>query len=302
HRARRLVPALEAVVAERALPDAAVLLLAEAVEEVEALRRARRQLPLVEDAERTGGNAVTAAVADVLLDDDGAELGSEQGSRRADVETGRVRAVLADVRGHEPPQPLGAVVDAQRLLLFDESDVAPGVRVELAGVVVGLPRPLAPVLRHEVPLLARDLARLAADADRGVGEEADARLLPLAVLLPAVRLGGLDHAHVRSLTPGRARVRNSSTRSGSALPRGRRPGRMPTVNALTSWMCTFGSRTIDERSLAASPVVSPRLPQWYGRPIWCVFRPWTTSGLSRGVTKTRASTADRGEYTVAQPP
>ena len=41
-----------------------------------------------------------------------------------------------------------------------------------------------------------------------------------------------------------------------------RPGRMSHVSALTSWMCTFGSRTAWVRSFAAPPVVRPREPQW----------------------------------------
>src|SRR5205823_9987847 len=103
-------------------------------------------------------DAVAAAVADVVLDHDGAELGAEDRARRADVEAARVRAVLAHVRAHQPPEVL---LD----LLLDEGDVPPGVRVELAGVVVRVAGPDEAVLREHVPLLARDLARLAADAD-----------------------------------------------------------------------------------------------------------------------------------------
>src|SRR5205823_6197622 len=73
--ARRLLVVLEAVVAERALPDPAVL------------------LTLVEDPEGTGGHAVAAAVADVLLDDDGVELRPEQRPGGADLEAGGVGAV-----------------------------------------------------------------------------------------------------------------------------------------------------------------------------------------------------------------
>src|SRR5205823_5006603 len=63
-RAGRLVTALEPVVAERALPDAAVLLSTQ----WPGRRVGRRgQVPLVEHAERTRRHAVAAAVADVLL-------------------------------------------------------------------------------------------------------------------------------------------------------------------------------------------------------------------------------------------
>src|SRR2546421_7074387 len=61
-------------------------------------------------------------------------------------------------------------------MLLDERDMAPAVGVELARIVVRVAAERDAVLRHHVPLLARDLARLAADAHRRVGEEAHARL------------------------------------------------------------------------------------------------------------------------------
>src|SRR5215218_6201517 len=185
-RARRLLVVLEPVVAERALPHAAVL------------------LALVEHAERARGHAVAAAVADVLLHDHGAELRAEQGAGRADLQARGLGAVLADVRGHQPPHAVAVLVglqaplvghsiarrdlrertlrvlaDVQRLALLDERDVPPGVRTEVDRVVVGLAREgwVGRFLRDLVPLLAGDLARLATDADRRVGEEAHARAL-----------------------------------------------------------------------------------------------------------------------------
>ena len=53
-------------------------------------------------------------------------------------------------------------------------DVAPGVGTEALRVVVRHPRELQAVVGNVVPLLARDLARLASDAHRRVGEEAHA--------------------------------------------------------------------------------------------------------------------------------
>src|SRR2546427_1685501 len=137
--------------------------------------------------------------------------------------------------------------------------MSPRLGSELLRVVVRVARPLDPVLRDHVPLLARDLAGLAADADGGVGEEADAllRLRPI----------GLERAHVLRTRAGslagvsgpseRARARRPSTNSTSAGPRGRRPGRMSHESAFTSWMCTFGSSASPARSFAESPVVSP---------------------------------------------
>ena len=49
-------------------------------------------------------HAVPAAVADVLVDVDGAELGPVDGAGRAGVEAAGLRAVLADVRHQEPRQ------------------------------------------------------------------------------------------------------------------------------------------------------------------------------------------------------
>src|SRR5207248_3292111 len=159
-------------------------------------------------------------------------------------------------------------------LLLDERDVPPGVGRELAGVVVRVPAPDGSVCGNEVPLLARDLAGLAPDADRGVREEADAFLLLVGVRLPAVGLRGqLEEVHEVFLassgsTRGSASrrecacSRSSATKRGSSGPRGRRPGWIPHVNAFTSWMWTFGSSAMCERSFAESPVTRPRLPQW----------------------------------------
>src|SRR5690606_19325293 len=106
--AGRLQPALKSVVAERAL-----------------LRRAL-VLVDIDHAEGAGGHAIAAAVADVLLDDHGIELGAEQRAGRAGLQAGRRVAVLADVAHHQPATlvlPLGraAAVD-----LLDEGDMAPG--------------------------------------------------------------------------------------------------------------------------------------------------------------------------------
>src|SRR5579872_405922 len=242
-----LLVVLQAVVAERALPHAAVV------------------LALVEHPERTRWDAVAAAVTDVLLNHHRPEFGPEQGSRRTDLEAGGVGAVLAHVRGHQPAQAVALLVGVEhpmavarrgrglrhvderravrarveRKLLLYEGHVAPGVGAQIQRVVVGLAA--EPMHRHRdlVPLLARHLAGLAPDADRCVGEEADA-------------------AHV--FTP--ARRRYSSTSSRRARPRGRRPGLMSQVATLYSEMWTLLSSASGSRSLALSPVTIPTPPQW----------------------------------------
>src|SRR5262249_20322509 len=112
--------------------------------------------------ERAGRDAVAAAVADVRRDHDRVELGPDDRAGRADLEAAGLDAVLADVAHHQPA-PLRAV-GAE---LLDELDVAPVRAVEAAGVVVGVAgeRVGAAVYRRQlVPLVAGDLAGLAADA------------------------------------------------------------------------------------------------------------------------------------------
>src|SRR3989442_4910568 len=149
-RARGLEPHLEPVVAEGAL-----------------LRGARHRVD-VDDTERAGGDARAAAVADVGLDHHRVELGADDGAGRTHFQAPCLDAVLAHVAHHQP----AAVVWALELL--DEAHVPPVDAVQPAGVVVAIAAQLpdAAVLGRElVPFLARDLARFAPDANRGVGEE-----------------------------------------------------------------------------------------------------------------------------------
>src|SRR5437660_9303421 len=149
-RARGLEPHLEPVVAERAL-----------------LRGPRHRVH-VDDTERARGDARPAAVADVRLDHDRVELSTDDGAGGTHLEASCLDAVLADVAHHQPAAVVGA------LELLDEADVPPVDAVQLAGVVVAVAGELAdPAVRGRelVPFLARDLARFAADANRGVGEE-----------------------------------------------------------------------------------------------------------------------------------
>src|SRR6266545_2917741 len=149
--AGRHQPVTDPVVAQRALPRPPVA------------------LTLVDDAVRARRNAVPATVADVLLHHDRAKLGAKQRPGRADVQARRVGTVLADIGHHEPAHVAGLLAIGARLLY--EGDMAPGVRAQPTGVVVGHAEQVQPVVGYAVPLLARDLARLAADADAGVGEE-----------------------------------------------------------------------------------------------------------------------------------
>ena len=110
-RARRLQAGLLAVVAERALERPSVV------------------GPPIDDAERAGDDAVAAAVADVGLDEDAAELGADDRSGRARFEAAGVLAVLADVGREVPAErvaPVAAVGGVRRhLAALDELHVPP---------------------------------------------------------------------------------------------------------------------------------------------------------------------------------
>src|SRR5262249_30680270 len=60
--------------------------------------------------------------------------------------------------------------------LLDELHMSPGRGGKLAGVIVAVAGPVEPVRGELIPLFTRNLARLAADADRGVGVEARGRM------------------------------------------------------------------------------------------------------------------------------
>src|SRR5205814_6580009 len=138
----------------------------------------RDALLLVEPDDAVGarGDAVAAAVAYVVLDVDGVVLGPHERVRRAHFHAARVLTVLTDVAHHQPRLPSrdGRRAEDNAIVvrhLLDELDVAPVLRVELAGVVERVRCELWWIALELIPLFARDLARLAADADRRVGEE-----------------------------------------------------------------------------------------------------------------------------------
>ena len=217
-----LQPTLQAVVAEGALH-----------------RRARDRVDL-DHAEGAGRDAVAAAVADVGLDDDGVVLGADDGPGGTDLQAAGVDAVLADV-AHQQPAAAGAILRE----LLDELDVPPVLAVELPRVVVGVAAEGEDVRGETVPVLAGDLAGLAADADGGVGEE--------------------PHRG-RGEGPCRRQLRAGRGFSGSCGLCGDR-GRLGwdchhafstlQTNALHSWMVTLGSPTMSERSLVTAPVTRP---------------------------------------------
>src|SRR5215207_1053969 len=144
-----------------------------------------------DDAVGTGRDTVAAAVADVGLDVDVVELVADDCAGRTRLLAGRLHTMLADV-AHERPAPQSVELCPTRELfahvfgqsdevnvagepalfgVLNKSDVAPGSAGELLGVVVGVAGQLVAVGGDLVPLLAGNLAGLAADADRCVGQE-----------------------------------------------------------------------------------------------------------------------------------
>src|SRR5216683_1634803 len=109
-----------------------------------------------DDAERARADTVPAAVADILVDVHGAELGPVDRAGGARVKAARLGAVLAHVR-HEKPGEL-----AIGLRLLDEADEAVGLVGERRVILVGA-GPLRLLARQLVPLLARHLAGSATD-------------------------------------------------------------------------------------------------------------------------------------------
>src|SRR5262249_19576786 len=109
----------------------------------------------------------------------------DDGTRGAGVRTGGRGAVLADAAHHEPaagPTPAEQRLQGHFLLrglrlaeLLDELHMPPGCGRELLRMIVTVARPAETVRGELVPLLAGDLAGLAADADGGVGVEARGR-------------------------------------------------------------------------------------------------------------------------------
>src|SRR5687768_12629291 len=86
-------------------------------------------------AEWASRHTVAAAVADWLLDVDRVELGADDRAGGADLQAGRVHAVLADIGHHQPGR-----LSALRVELLDELDVTPIIRRERPSVVIRVAR------------------------------------------------------------------------------------------------------------------------------------------------------------------
>src|SRR3546814_238806 len=178
----------------------------------------------------------------------------------AGFQTGRGVAVLAHVAHHQPAalqrrHSIWPLAVAGHLL--DEGHVAPSRGGERAGVVVAHAGQRGRFSGKLVPFLARHLAGLAADAQRGIGEEAVAPawldMCPggaLCLVAPAVRFVRLLHGRAPWPMVGSLPLRTAQ------------------VSALFSCMLVLGSPTMAVSTLAISPVALPSQPKCQGIPTW----------------------------------
>src|SRR5262249_33849796 len=120
-------------------------------------------------AERTCGDTVAATIADVILNVNISKFVVDDRTRRARLFAWRLFAMLANVTHHQPAvlQRAGAVGSR----LFLERDMTPGSCTDMNGVVVAVAGEGQAVGWELVPLFARDLARLAANAESRIREK-----------------------------------------------------------------------------------------------------------------------------------
>lgn len=135
-------------------------------------------LILLDHSERATDNAVSAAIANVGLNEDSAELHAHDGASGASFQTAGDLAMLADVGREAPGRQLPGRVSTQAGSggVLDKLHMTPGGVADGFSVVVREAAPVVAVFGNAVPFLARDLASFAADAQRGIGEEAGVRV------------------------------------------------------------------------------------------------------------------------------
>ena len=160
-----------------------------------ALKRAasigQRLRPAIDYAERTRNDAITTAIANVVLHKDRADFCSHNRTRRTRFQAAGFLAMFANVRNENPAKWIFSITHrpdnllSLSSILFKKQNVAPRRCAELSGVIVRVSRPRESVIRHFVPFLARHLACFAADAHRRVSEETDLDMF-LYVIVPAL--------------------------------------------------------------------------------------------------------------------
>ena len=172
-RARRCEAALLSIVAERAFECAAGI--------------GQRLRSPVDYSERTRDNAVATTIANIILDQDGADFGPNNCACGTCFKTTSFLAVLANIGEENPAKRIFSVATHQRMradnlapflsVLLDKHHVTPRGRAKMAGVIVGIARPNEAVIGHLVPFFARDFASLAADAHSWIGKETNLNMI-----------------------------------------------------------------------------------------------------------------------------
>src|SRR6185437_10909225 len=189
-------------------------------------------------AKGTTHNTVGATIADIRLNENRSKLHAYDCAGGTCFKAASYFAMLADV-GRKAPcrQLLGGVTAAPDLRrILHKLYMTPRGMPDGHGVVIGISAPLKAVFSQLVPFLARHLACLAADAQRGIRQKCSCA-----------------HAVLR---------RSCLQIFNACALLGTRPGCALHTSALVSIMRTFGSSEIDSRSLGTSPVTNPLYPNW----------------------------------------
>ncbi len=134
----------------------------------------------VDDAKRTGHDAVAAAVTDFVLNKDSFRFGANDRASWTRLKATRCFAMFANVGQKQPSgwimiavvQSAGDLMSAL-FRLFEEHHVPPCRCSERRGVVVGMAGPTDVIGGNMVPFFAGHLAGFATNAKRWVGEKAD---------------------------------------------------------------------------------------------------------------------------------
>jgi len=150
----------------------------------------QRRGPTVNHTKRAGDDAVTAAVAYVVLYKHRTDFRSYDRSSWTRLKTARFLAMFANVGQENPAKWIFRHqtddLISFRTILFQKHDVAPGRCAKLTGVVVRISRPREPIVGDLIPFFARDFASFAADANSWVGKKSDFDVVVHIGMLPLV--------------------------------------------------------------------------------------------------------------------
>ena len=134
-----------------------------------ALERPAVTFVTLDNSERASDHAISAAVTNVRLNEDAAEFRAHNRARGTRLEAPSILAMFANVRRKRPRIHLRSVATKPRFrCLLHKLHMPPGLGADCTSVVVLIPAPVQTIFADSIPLLACDLASLAADAQRRV--------------------------------------------------------------------------------------------------------------------------------------